>query len=439
MHEARLDRREALILQSEDLYKKFAESKDDLNKLIPQSRNYPLRIVLVVTAIFVVITIALSANGISWKAFPGKLKHLMQTPVNWKTGIILGSVGLLISGATFIIYRVTLGKGKFWGDQHYKPVVLRQALIPGKERVRWNQHMHPHKQLVDYSRLENGTGQTTAVERKEGEHDLISFAALIIAPIQTVASVAYNAIRFCVVPFYILFRMAQEAITGKPSFEGQRKFKLVDIPKQMALSIYWAVRAPFYGLAYIFAIIYSFIDPMGGRKAGGLVTNEWMEGVDRWKSVWICIPMDGYKWEGGGGPEKLGYQAYYLTGCWMPWATVEVTDEAITRAYYPGEIFEYDIYCPGENGIDVPNLVQMKSVIFHHLPKETTLRNLTLSLPLGHYRYVRHDEKLYLIAHVTKRADCKNIFIEREIQKEPPFIDPLLNESVANNEGIVEP
>lgn|GEM_PF-5309560 len=500
-HAIRLDSRKALIVQSEDLY----TTKAELKALTPQSRNYPTRIMVVATTIFLVITVALQANGISWKEFPAKLKQLMHTSVNWKTGIILGSVGLLIGGSTFIIYRVTRGKGKFWGDKHYRPVVLRQARIPEKQRIHWDKRMQPHQQLIDTSLVENGTGKTNSVQRKEDEHDFISFTTLFIAPLQTVAAVAYNAIRFCVVPFYILGRMAQEAITAKPSFEGQRKFKLVDIPKQMALSLYWAARAPFYGVAYMVAVIYSFIDPMGGRKLGQLVTNEWMEGVDRLESVWTWVPVDGYKWEGGGGPKTLGHQAYYWTGCWMPWATVEMKDNNITRAYYPGEIFEYDIYYPEEAANTDADLVRDTRVVFHPLPagtalnlqkdkyqyvqhdgktvfvalaetpdgktvtiqkltnKEETftqkqlkayleralksaiyeakpakLEDFTRTLKLGHYCYVSYDGKLFLTAHVTKR-DGKEIFIQKEIQKEPLSIDEELNSLVKNNEGILQP
>ena len=436
MFDARLNRREAVLLENHDLHDALKSCKGEIKALTPQTRNYPVRIIVVAMAALLITVIVCQSYGLSLKDLPGKIKQLMHTQVTWKTGVILGSVGLLLGGTTFIIYRVTRGKGKFWGDSHYKPVVLKQSRIPGKERIHWDSKMQPHRQLVDTSLLEDGTGTTNAVERKGGEHDLISFTTLVVAPIQTVCAVAYNAIRFCIIPFYILGRMAQEAYTDKPACGSDHKFKLIDIPKQMGLSLYWAARAPFYGIAYTIATLYSFIDPMGGRKLGQLVTNEWMEGIDRLNSVWTCEKVDGYKWEGGGGADQLGKQAYFWTGCWMPWATVEMDKGAITRAYYPGDLFEYDVYFPGEHKYQVPDLCKLPD-LFEGKPED-----VARALPVGHYRVVFDDTPvagpiITLVAHVTKGSGERMRFV-RKVAEVPEDVDAFLNACVNKDDGIIE-
>ena len=175
-----------------------------------------------------------------------------------------------------------------------------------------------------------------------------------------------------------------------------------------------------------------FIDPMGGRKMGQLVSNAWMEGIDRHESVWTCYRVEGYNWEGGGGPEKLGRQAYFWTGCWMPWATVEVDEGAITRAYYPGEIFEYDIYEQSEHGHSVPDLMERPQMTILNHPIDSARQ-----LSVGHYRYVNHEGDLFITAHVTK-SDGQRLFLARRITKKPKDVDALLNETIRNQVGWIE-
>ena len=258
MFEARYQRRDAVLQENHGLHRALHKYSDDMKGLTPQKRCYPLRIAVVALAAFAILAIVLACKGISFQEFGNKIKHLMHTQIGWKAGVIMGSVGLLVGGAAFILYRVTRGKGKFWGDAHYKPVVLNQATLPGKEKIYWAGGMNPPQQLVDMSCLKDGSGTTQAYQRKVNvEHEIISVSAALTAPLQAIGSVVYNTIRFVVIPFYILGRMAQEKYTGKAAYEGQRKFRLSDIPKQMALSVYWAVRAPFYATAYLFSALYS--------------------------------------------------------------------------------------------------------------------------------------------------------------------------------------
>ncbi len=426
---ARLDQHRAPFIENHDLHEALKGCAVELKGLTTQKRNYVLRIAILAIAAFAITAMVFQNQGISFSELPDRLKALFQQPVGWQTGVILGSVSLAVGGALFIIYRVTRGKGKFWGDSHYRPVVLKQAHTPGKGLVHWVGRMPPHQQLVDTSLVKDGTGTTNAVQRKEDDCD-ISVSALLIAPIQTACAVAYNVMRFCLVPFYVAGRMIQEKITGKPAYNKQRHFELRDIPRQMGLSLYWALRAPFYGIAYFFSALYSLVDPMGGRKLGQLITDEWMEGIDRLESVWVCYSIDGHKFEGGGGAEKLGHQAYYWTGCWMPWATVTMVNGTITRACYPGGIFEYDIYYPKEADRSVPDVCEEPESVSIDDPIVSAKR-----LPPGHYRYVTtYSGQLYLTAHMTQR-NGQRVYIARPVNEKCKDIDSALRESPVDAEG----
>jgi len=152
-------------------------------------------------------------------------------------------------------------------------------------------------------------------------HYYVGARVILATPIYTIACVIYNLLRTVVVPFYILVQLLREKYTGKRIYteENERAFELADIPKEMGKSIWRAVKAPFFGLAYLFAAFYSFANPMGGRKLGAAIERDWDEGVTVAEGYWSIVgPMKFWKFEGGGGPNKLGRNGFYITGCWQP-------------------------------------------------------------------------------------------------------------------------
>ncbi|MCH9703249.1 MAG: hypothetical protein K0U13_00525, partial [Chlamydiae bacterium] len=272
----------------------------------------------------------------------------------------------------------------------------------------------PKVQLVDLSTLENGSGKAIMTQKKpDGDHELISTSAILVTPFMAVGVMAYNTVRTVVIPFYILGRMAQGAYSKEPACKNSRKFEFKDISKQMATSLLQVVRTPFYATAYLFSAFYSFIDPEGGRKLGCLVSHEWMGGVERSKSFWTIVPAsEHFQFEGGGTPEGLGQHAYYWTGCWMPWGEVEYRDHEITRAYYPGKIYDYNLYNHNPNGFVIPEVIA---------PVNGSSTQIARGLNLGESQIVTEDGTSYLVAYITlkngqpmrlRRADCNEATAE---------------------------
>lgn len=411
--EERYERRGARFLESQNLHHVMKKYAPAMAALQPQERNYPLRIALVTVLVIGILAFILKSQDINFSSIPREIKRFFMHHIGWRGGLVISSITILVGGAFFIIYKVTRNQGRFWGDAHYKPVVLYQAVSPTQKWVR--RLGGPPQELVDLSLLDaQQTGTTTAVQRKEMvEHEIIVASTLVAAPLIGTGSVIYNIARCVIVPFYILGRMVQERWTGKQIYDTERKFRLSDIPKQMALSIYWAARAPFYALAYFFSALYACIDPMGGRKLGMLICKAWMCGVERRHSIWTCHQAsDQFKWEGGGGPDSLGRQAYFWTGCWMPWATVTVENGIVKKAVYPDNVFEYDVYEPEDAGISVPDLVQLPEIL-----SDEDIETLRQQLQPGQYRYVRRtDHSLHVIACVTQRSDRQTYYVSDSIR-----------------------
>ncbi len=94
-------------------------------------------------------------------------------------------------------------------------------------------------------------------------------------PIYISAVIIYNSLRLLIMPFYILAQIVRERNLENGLYPAERKFSFSDIPKQMALSIGRIIIAPFYGIAMLFASIYSWIDPLNGIKLGSAIEHDW--------------------------------------------------------------------------------------------------------------------------------------------------------------------
>lgn len=174
--------------------------------------------------------------------------------------------------------------------------------------------------LVDKSSLVNGEGSALIYYSKPcADHYTIStIAPLVGMPLAMIGSIAYNLIRTCVIPFYILVQLMRESCSGKEIYPGQRFFSIKDIPIEMGLSLWRVVKAPFYATAMVMAAAWSLINPVGGRKLGSCIERDWNEDVPLSQGFWsVNGRMTQFEWEGGGGPQRLGKNGFYLFGCWQ--------------------------------------------------------------------------------------------------------------------------
>ncbi len=287
---------------------------------------YPALRGLAVTAAIVGIAVAILASN-------GQLATFPQTAMNWFSNlnmhhVVMGLTGaaILSCGAGIVINRAVHkeGVGALSGSDHwvsaYYSVQGRRGGAPG---------------YIDTSRLDaTQSGEALYYGYKPMlAHYYVSLVVAALTPLHIVASVAYNVLRAAIIPFYIMGCMAIEKFRGGALFANQRAFEWNDIPKQIDASIRRAVKAPFYGVAQMFAGVFSFIDPLNGRKLGAEIELAWNEGVTRSEGWWsIAGPQSLWRFEGGGGPETLGRNGFYAAGCWTPMARVTYVNGAITGA-----------------------------------------------------------------------------------------------------------
>lgn len=190
---------------------------------------------------------------------------------------------------------------------------------------------------LDTSTLDaNGNGKCFIYNTKEcGEHYFISTVVSILGtPFYLIGTIVYNVLRAAVIPFYILFQITKELISGKNP-ENERKFHILDIPTQVALSIGRVIKAPFYALAYFLAALYSLVNPMGGRKLGSSIERDWNGGVTLNEGFWsVQGEQEHFDWEKRKNPDQLGGSSFYLAGCWQPIGIVEMENFEIKTAYW---------------------------------------------------------------------------------------------------------
>lgn len=282
-------------------------------------------------------------------SFPQNFVRFFQN-VNWnQAGIVLGAFTVLTVGAAILIYKVKhqqdphTGKdsGGFTGDATWISAIyhsLKHEVCAG---------------YIDTATL-NAEGDGHAfmyVLKDEQNHYTVSATVFAMTPVHMVAAVAYNVIRTAVIPFYILGCLVYESCTGN-EIEKDRPFTLTDIPLEMAKSIWRIVKAPFYAVAFMYAALYSLIDPLNGRKLGSYLERDWNEGVTRAEGYWsLGGPQPLWHWEGSGTPSGLGKNGFYLAGCWQPIARVKydkgvMTAESLSHAVDPSKGQIYAIYDP---------------------------------------------------------------------------------------------
>jgi len=175
---------------------------------------------------------------------------------------------------------------------------------------------------VDMSTVdESGKALMYVIKDCSNHYHVSTIVPFLVTPAYMIGSIVYNLLRTIIVPFYVLIQLLREKCSGERIYtdKNERAFSLTDIPKEMGKSIWQAVTAPFFAVAYLFAGIFSLVNPMGGRKLGNAIERDWNRGVTLENGYW-SVGGKGKFWafEGGGSPNKLGHNGGYLAGCWQP-------------------------------------------------------------------------------------------------------------------------
>ncbi|NGX62322.1 MAG: hypothetical protein K940chlam9_01819 [Chlamydiae bacterium] len=297
--------------------------------------------ITIILAIPVVYGLFVSGN---LTTLPHKIAHAF-THINTANPTFWVGVGvptLLFGGSVAVMVSATQRKDRELG------VKMNKIFSPSKNLevglLEWNkadQSIGSDMCYIDKSTLDgNGNGKAYLYNIKGcGEHYNVSFVVTFLGTplLNLIGSVVYNAIRFCVIPFYITYRLIKQGCPNQKISENSR-YKWYDIPKEMGLSLWGVIRAPFYATAYFFAGLYSFISPMGGRILGSKIERDWNGGKPMYdKGFWACTPLKEWKLEGGGDRESLHKHPYYLAGCWQPVAIANFVDGKPYAAMHVGK------------------------------------------------------------------------------------------------------
>ncbi len=199
--------------------------------------------------------------------------------------------------------------------------------------------------IIDRSTLDDqGNGEAFLYAKKNSmDHHYIATAVLFASPFYIAGTMIYNALRIVPVALYLIARIPYDYCTQKEGVKHRSFFAvtghhIAQIGYQTWLSITNIVKAPFYGLGFMFGVLYGLvIDPLNGRKIVAYCETAWNHNISRYRSVWsIFGPMKGFRFEGGGAPDELGKHAYYLPGCYQPFAKVTCIEGNITEIHSMG-------------------------------------------------------------------------------------------------------
>ncbi|MCH9626610.1 MAG: hypothetical protein S4CHLAM2_02360 [Chlamydiales bacterium] len=278
------------------------------------------------------ITVAVLASNGQLAAFPGQVANWFQS-LNWAyVGIGFAGFVVLSIGATVVIRRVLSLQnritdhniGKMTGGEHWVSASFK------RDKDSFNCPGYIDSSTLDAS----GSGQAFFYIQKEVSNEYgVATMMFALTPLHVAAAMSYNVARAVLIPFYLLGCLATEACLGKALFEGQRRFEWRDIPGQVEASLERVVKAPFYGMALMYASLYVLVDPLNGRKLGTCIESDWNGGLTRAEGFWsVGGPQALWRPEGGGGPEKLGQNGFFAAGCWAPLAVVTYANGKVTQA-----------------------------------------------------------------------------------------------------------
>lgn len=323
--------------------------------------------VTVIVLLIIGISVGVMALDGTLATFPESVVRWFQN-ANWmQVGIGFGVFAVMTAGAVILIYKV----------QHQKDRHLESASNGFAGDAKWGAALYQsdkhgfHPGYLDTSTLDvNGDGYAYMYALKDEQgHYTVSTVVFAITPVHMVAAIAYNVIRLVIIPIYILGCMLFEKCTGE-SIERDRPFTATDILWEVGKSLWRIVKAPFYALAFMYAALYSFIDPLNGRKLGSYLERDWNEGVTRAEGYWsVGGPQSLWLWEGGGTPSGLGRNGFYLAGCWQPIARVQYQNgvrtggESLSHAVDPSRGQLYTIHTAADMKLRHTNFVsQLRNI-----------------------------------------------------------------------------
>ncbi len=280
-------------------------------------------------------------------SFPQDFVNLFQNASRAHICIGVAVTAVLFSGSLIVIHRAQTKPEELLKDEEGNvPTMGTMSNLEDKlEIVRlrlpeaWkNNYLDAY---VDTSTLVDGTGKAYLYYIKDcTNHYVVStVVALLGTPFYIIGAIVLNAIRMVVVPLYILTMCLIELCQPEPYFNTEypaaRKFSVLDAGIEFLQSIYGIIKAPFYGIAFFFAALYSLINPMEGRKLGSAIERNWNDGANLAEGYWS---VDGeqplWRRDGAWGPEGLRRKRFFLAGCWQPIGVVEYVDHAIQDAYW---------------------------------------------------------------------------------------------------------
>ena len=301
--------------------------RGQINMLPSLEQNVPLRLKVISEVVSAIILAAIflrasSIYGQSTLSFGASLKavfvqlgegmqklftHKLALPITIFTGVVVVDALLLIVYVTHseraIAIKagadpITTNAGKFRGTEHYRCVELRWQ----KYYKNCTLEKHRDDGMVDMSGLDaTQSGWAPVYEQQPMlAHEAISFAMTLLSLPYAAAAMAVNALCVVLSPLFILLGTAYEKCTGKHLLSEDEKLSITDIPKEIVYGIGRIIKAPFYGVALFFAALYSFIDPINGRKLMTHLELSWnyndneQASTPKHRGIWLGAPLAGF-------------------------------------------------------------------------------------------------------------------------------------------------
>lgn len=306
--------------------------------------------------ISVVAFMALCFTAVIWQHFRqgSFLQHLKQVfnQLTLKQVMIAGGVlTILTSGTGMVLWKAHRGddpllKGPINHPQNLELQPIEPAVF--KSNGVWKPC------YIDKSSLDaRGTGSAFLYPLKPPvEHYPVAMVVFLATPFYTAQTMIYHACRIIPVFLFTIGCLLIERFRRDPLFSGQRKFTPLDIVQQPAISLWHIVKAPFCGLAYLCAMVYSLAQPAKGRIWGAKIERDWNEGRCRAEGFWsVQGPQKLWRWCAL-GPEDLGQFNFFLAGCHQPIGVVKYQDgeivpdsgKSLSEAVRKGGGKTYEVY-----------------------------------------------------------------------------------------------
>lgn len=228
---------------------------------------------------------------------------------------------ILLTGGLLVLYCLSQ-KVDVFADVAIKPFGQRiwvpMPIWRQMENKSLNKHYFSYLDLSTLDEQQSGVALAYLFPKNSYIRGSICLLSICAIPWVVLFRMAYNIIRFLVIPFYILFRMICQCLEKQVNLNEDETFIYTDIIRESARSLCDCLSAPFYGAAYMISLFYSLLDPLAGRVAIAALERDWNKDVILSKSIWVFVLQKFFKLEGGGSRTGLGQHGFYLMGCLQP-------------------------------------------------------------------------------------------------------------------------